>query len=140
MLAYRHSFHAGNAADALKHMVLIFCLDYLRQKEKPFLCVDTHAGRGLYRLDNREWEGGLGRLLGAEGLPPMAERYLRLCLGEVRPEQAAVEQGRPAWAGAAPGAGGVLLYRGSPAVMKALLRPGDRRLGALRPQDPLGGL
>jgi 23S rRNA (adenine2030-N6)-methyltransferase len=124
MLAYRHSFNAGNAADALKHMVLIFCLDYLRQKEKPFLCVDTHAGRGLYRLDNREWEAGLGRLLGAEGLPPMAERYLRLCLAPT-----VTANGEEA--GGAPGAGvseagGPLLYRGSPAVMKALLRPGDR--------------
>jgi 23S rRNA (adenine2030-N6)-methyltransferase len=115
MLGYRHCFHAGNAADTLKHMVLIFCLDYLRQKEKPFLCVDTHGGQGLYRLDNREWEGGVGRLLGAEGLPPMAERYLRLCLGEAGPED-----------GGAGAAGGALLYRGSPGVMKALLRPGDR--------------
>jgi 23S rRNA (adenine2030-N6)-methyltransferase len=138
MLGYRHHFHAGNAADTLKHMVLIFCLDYLRRKETPFLCVDTHGGRGLYRLDNREWEGGLGRLLGAEGLPPMAERYLRLCLGEAAAEEKGPERTDPEQA-AGPGpaaeterpggkqaAGEVFLYRGSPAIMKALLRPGDR--------------
>jgi 23S rRNA (adenine2030-N6)-methyltransferase len=111
MLSYRHSFHAGNAADVLKHMTLIFCLDYLTGKEKPLLCVDTHAGAGLYQLGgrivNREWEGGLGKLRAAAApdrasLPAMASRYLELT------------------------GGGSGLYPGSPLLMAELLHSRDR--------------
>ncbi|MDR1566885.1 MAG: 23S rRNA (adenine(2030)-N(6))-methyltransferase RlmJ, partial [Treponema sp.] len=48
MLSYRHGFHAGNAADVLKHMVFAWCAGYLTKKEKPLLCIDTHVGAGLY--------------------------------------------------------------------------------------------
>jgi 23S rRNA (adenine2030-N6)-methyltransferase len=85
MLGYRHAFHAGNTADVLKHSVLVFCLEYLTRKETPLLCVDTHAGRGMYRLDegfaakNREWERGAGRLFRFRGaLPPLLESWRTL--------------------------------------------------------------
>jgi 23S rRNA (adenine2030-N6)-methyltransferase len=123
MLSYRHAFHAGNAADVLKHAVLVFCLEYLLQKEKPLLCVDTHAGAGRYVLcegfaaQNREWEQGIGKLLalsggnrnGAEKLPVLLRRYLQWCVYD------ALE------AGAAPS-----VYSGSPHIMARLLRAGDR--------------
>ncbi len=51
MLSYRHSFHAGNHADVLKHLVLVQLIDYPKQKDKPFWVVDTHAGAWLYPLD-----------------------------------------------------------------------------------------
>ncbi|HCK92049.1 MAG TPA: 23S rRNA (adenine(2030)-N(6))-methyltransferase RlmJ, partial [Gammaproteobacteria bacterium] len=35
MLSYRHSYHAGNHADVLKHIVEIAVLDYLIEKDKP---------------------------------------------------------------------------------------------------------
>lgn len=69
MLSYRHAFHAGNAADVLKHSVLIQCLEYMRQKEKGFTYIDTHAGAGLYHLDegyaaqNKEWFSGTGKVI-----------------------------------------------------------------------------
>jgi 23S rRNA (adenine2030-N6)-methyltransferase len=113
MLSYRHGFHAGNPADVLKHTVLIFCLEYLLQKEKPLLCVDTHAGAALYRLgegfsgQKREWENGAGKLLNAaSALPAMLRRYLELCVADSGAEAPA--------------------YFGSPAIMARLLRPGDR--------------
>ncbi len=37
MLSYRHSFHAGNHADVLKHIVLMLILENLKLKEKAFL-------------------------------------------------------------------------------------------------------
>ena len=37
MLSYRHSFHAGNHADVLKHIVLMLILENLKLKEKGFL-------------------------------------------------------------------------------------------------------
>ena len=52
MLSYRHSFHAGNFADVLKHLVLIKILKHLNTKDKPFCCIDTHAGAGGYQLNS----------------------------------------------------------------------------------------
>jgi 23S rRNA (adenine2030-N6)-methyltransferase len=46
---YQHSHHAGNFADVHKHVTLLAVLAALTRKEKPFLFVDTHAGRGIYR-------------------------------------------------------------------------------------------
>jgi 23S rRNA (adenine2030-N6)-methyltransferase len=109
MLSYRHGFHAGNAADVLKHSVLVFCLEYLKQKEKPFLCIDTHSGAGLYALTggsdakNREWETGIGRLSAPETpLPAMLKNYRQLI------------------------AAYPLQYPGSPEILRALIRPQDK--------------
>ncbi len=44
MLSYRHSFHAGNHADVLKHTVQSLIIESLKEKDKPFLYLDTHAG------------------------------------------------------------------------------------------------
>ncbi|WP_294427760.1 23S rRNA (adenine(2030)-N(6))-methyltransferase RlmJ [uncultured Treponema sp.] len=52
MLSYIHAYHAGNHADILKHLTLSLILEHLCQKEKPFTVIDTHAGSGIYRLDD----------------------------------------------------------------------------------------
>lgn len=52
MFSYRHAFHAGNHADVLKHMVLIAILKHMAQKPAALMVIDTHAGAGLYRLDD----------------------------------------------------------------------------------------
>lgn len=52
MLSYIHAFHAGNHADILKHLTLTFALEHFCKKEKPFTVFDTHAGSGLYQLDD----------------------------------------------------------------------------------------
>ena len=106
MLSYLHGFHAGNAADVLKHSLLIFCLSYLKKKATPLLCADTHAGAGLYDLAgtdaNREWEKGLGLLLQSKEKPPaMIEAYIKSC-GDWRS------------------------YPGSPLCMARVLTKGDR--------------
>ena len=68
MLSYRHAFHAGNHADVLKHAVFVQLLRHLLQKDKPFWCIDTHAGAALHALDegyalkNAEFESGISRL------------------------------------------------------------------------------
>ena len=68
MLSYRHAFHAGNHADVLKHTVFVQLLRHLLQKDKPFWCIDTHAGAALHALDegyalkNAEFESGISRL------------------------------------------------------------------------------
>ena len=52
MLSYRHSYHAGNFADVLKHIVLVEIFDYLIKKDKSFDYIDTHAGAGLFNLNS----------------------------------------------------------------------------------------
>jgi 23S rRNA (adenine2030-N6)-methyltransferase len=87
MLSYRHAFHAGNHADVLKHFVEISLLDYLGQKDKPFWYVDTHAGAGVYALEdayaarNGEYREGIGRLWERDDLPAALERYVEVVRG-----------------------------------------------------------
>ena len=68
MFSYRHAFHAGNHADALKHLTLLAALRHLMRKSAPLTLIDTHAGAGLYELDGAaartagEAEHGIARL------------------------------------------------------------------------------
>jgi len=54
MLSYLHSFHAGNFADVLKHLVSVEILKHISQKEAPFFYLDTHSGSGAYQLSSKE--------------------------------------------------------------------------------------
>ena len=68
MLSYRHSYHAGNFADVLKHIVLVECLEHFNKKDSPFDYIDTHAGAGLYDLRSAnanktaEYKEGIAKL------------------------------------------------------------------------------
>jgi 23S rRNA (adenine2030-N6)-methyltransferase len=123
MLSYRHSFHAGNHADVLKHLVLTRILEYLTRKDKPLCYLDTHAGAGGYALHsaqaqkNREYETGIGRLWGRNDLPAPLAAYVDL-VRRFNPE------------------GRLLQYPGSPWLARQLLRPVDRLLlHELHPAD-----
>jgi len=79
---YRHAFHAGNHADVLKHVVLLALCEALVAKPAPVFALDTHAGRGLYRLDGEaaaktgEAQDGVARLLAEAPKSPPVQRYL----------------------------------------------------------------
>jgi 23S rRNA (adenine2030-N6)-methyltransferase len=112
---YRHAYHAGNFADCLKHAVLVWLLQALARKEKPFCVLDTHAGAGQYDLAaaasqrTGEAQGGIVRLLEETPAPllPYVDVVRRLGL-----------------------------YPGSPALVRALLRPGDRAIACeLHPEE-----
>jgi len=72
-------------ADVQKHLWLICVLDYLTKKDKPFLWIDTHAGRGLYDLTApeaqkiKEYESGILKfydgIKDAKDLPAPLARY-----------------------------------------------------------------
>jgi 23S rRNA (adenine2030-N6)-methyltransferase len=68
LLSYRHSYHAGNFADVLKHIVLVECLEHFNKKDSPFDYIDTHAGAGLYDLRSAnanktaEYKEGIAKL------------------------------------------------------------------------------
>ncbi len=111
---YRHAYHAGNFADCTKHALLVWLLRALLRKPAPFAVLDTHAGAGRYDLSGAaertgEWRAGIARLL-HDPPAPLAD-YVGLV----------ESQG---------------LYPGSPALVRALLRPGDRLICCeLHPED-----
>jgi 23S rRNA (adenine2030-N6)-methyltransferase len=113
---YRHAFHAGSFADVVKHAVLCRILNYLRTKEAPFRVIDTHAGAGLYDLTGDEasrggeWYDGIARLMAAQ-VPENAAALLAPYLDVIG---ALNERGR------------LKIYPGSPAIVRAWLRPQDR--------------
>lgn len=113
MLSYRHHFHAGNHADVLKHAVLVWLLRALHGKESAFRYHDTHAGAGRYDLasaraeQNREFEGGIGRLWARTDLPDALREYVDLVRRE-NPD------------------GKLRFYPGSPLLGRRLLRKQDR--------------
>ena len=88
---YRHHFHAGNFADVFKHALLLQLVRGLQRKDKGFLFLDTHAGRGRYDLSEEaqgdslerkpEHPDGIGRLWGQDGLPPALAEYVSLVRG-----------------------------------------------------------
>ncbi|MGQ3887698.1 23S rRNA (adenine(2030)-N(6))-methyltransferase RlmJ [Legionella sp. CNM-1927-20] len=85
MLSYQHGYHAGNFADVVKHVTLCRILNYLTQKDKPLFYLETHAGSGLYDLqDNKakktgEINTGIVPLWEArKALPSLFEPYTRV--------------------------------------------------------------
>ncbi|MFT3727982.1 MAG: 23S rRNA (adenine(2030)-N(6))-methyltransferase RlmJ [Terricaulis sp.] len=109
---YRHAFHAGNHADVLKHLALLFCLDALKRKDTPFGVLDTHAGSGRYDLFSAEamrspeWQQGIGEFWNWPEAPPAVTRL----------NQAVA---------AANDDGALRFYPGSPLLIAAELRAGD---------------
>ncbi len=105
---YRHSYHAGNFADVVKHLAEIAILTHLAKKDAPFAVIDSHAGRGLYDLASDEARktgeaaAGIEKLKGLSG-SPLLERYLSLVAES-----------------------GVHHYPGSPLIAARMLRLQDR--------------
>ncbi|MGC3981591.1 MAG: 23S rRNA (adenine(2030)-N(6))-methyltransferase RlmJ [Steroidobacteraceae bacterium] len=113
---YRHAFHAGNFADVHKHLTLLAVLDYLLQKPKSFLFLDTHAGRGEYDLRSdeaergNEWQEGIGRIFNGAFNSPLLKRYVEVIHK------------------AQQGSGALHCYPGSPLLATHVLRDNDRRV------------
>ncbi len=107
---YRHSFHAGNSADVVKHSLLIALVRALQNKPSALTLIDTHAGCGLYDLNSEEagrtGESTQGVVRAIADQNPLLNQY-----------RAAV---RAVNVGTEPH-----LYPGSPRVLSQLLRPQD---------------
>ena len=79
---YRHAFHAGNHADVLKHVVVLALCDALTSKPAACFALDTHAARGLYKLDGESAQktgealDGVARLQAEAPRNPALQRYL----------------------------------------------------------------
>lgn len=121
MLSYRHSFHAGNFADIIKHIVLVKILEHLIKKETPFEYIDTHSGAGLFNLKSseaqklQEYANGINKLE-PKDFPELA-RYFEV-----------VQSFNTL--------GALDFYPGSPSIAKYFMRPQDRAwLFELHPTD-----
>lgn len=114
---YRHLYHAGNFADVFKHVLLLALLKRLTEKERPLCYVDTHAGAGLYALNDTmakksgEADEGIRRVVKAADMPELVSEYARL----VHSFSAGGAQ-----------AEAVNRYPGSPLIAARLLRPQDK--------------
>jgi 23S rRNA (adenine2030-N6)-methyltransferase len=84
MLSYRHGYHAGNAADVLKHFILIYVLDYVKKKDKNFIFIDSHAGAGKYSISdpymqkNKEYLQGIEKIFKINNDDIFLKNYLNL--------------------------------------------------------------
>lgn len=123
MLSYRHSFHAGNFADVLKHTVQSLIIESLKQKPKPFVYHDTHSAAGRYDLRDEksqktgEYKEGIARLWHRNDIPELMHPYIDT-----------VEALNPN--------GDLKYYPGSPMVAKGLIGHANRlELTELHPTD-----
>ncbi|MDD2761890.1 MAG: 23S rRNA (adenine(2030)-N(6))-methyltransferase RlmJ [Methylomonas sp.] len=113
MLSYRHGFHAGNFADVLKHSLIALVINALKQKDKPFVYIDTHAGAGKYSFKSEfaqktsEYRQGIVRIWEAKPLPEEIKGYLAAVRAENTGRQ-------------------LVRYPGSPQLVRRLVRPQDR--------------
>src|SRR5882757_1132207 len=129
---YRHGYHAGNFADVLKHTALCELLRLLTAKDKKLFVLDSHAGAGGYDLGSGlarrtgEAEAGIARLIASPraAMPPAVARYLAAVAAYDRKFGPAGGQPRR--------------YPGSPRLVRAALRPGDRFIACeLHPEEAL---
>ena len=107
---YRHSFHAGNSADVVKHSLLIALVRALQLKQSALTLIDTHAGCGLYDLDGEE-AGRTGECM--QGVM-RAFADPNPLLDDYRTAVQAVNVGTE-----------TRFYPGSPKILAQLLRPQD---------------
>lgn len=125
MLSYQHSYHAGNHADALKHVMLGEVVAAMQQKDKPLFLFDAFASRGYYDLEsaealkNREFETGIAKLWmhRKEQTPGGIMRWFDI-IADCNPD------------------GGFNRLPGSTALLAAMLREQDRLAACdLHPQE-----
>lgn len=131
MFSYRHAFHAGSHADILKHLTLIHLVEYLQEKPGALTIIDTHAGAGIYNLQDgfatvsKEANGGIFRLAqyvaSCQKAGSLVESSIAHYLQSIQAENT----------------DGVLTaYPGSPFILARLLRPQDRlKLFELHPKE-----
>jgi len=83
MLSYKHGFHAGNHADVLKHIVLIYLYNITKKHNKSISYIDTHSGNGKYKYiskymeKNKEYKYGIKKIEKYNGNNKLIINYLK---------------------------------------------------------------
>ncbi len=107
----------------LKHTVQSLIINALKEKDKPFLYLDTHSGAGRYQLQSEhaertgEYLDGIGRIWQRDDIPAELEPYMQV----VRSYNSGDK---------------LRYYPGSPLIARQLLREYDKiHLTELHPSD-----
>ncbi|EAU55343.1 hypothetical protein SPV1_11441 [Mariprofundus ferrooxydans PV-1] len=126
MLSYQHSYHAGNHADVLKHIILGDVAAGMFNKDAPIFMLDAFASRGIYDLNspealkNRESDSGVGKLWPLRDEPtnpPGVRRWFKL-IASLNMDDSYTR------------------FPGSTAMLHAMAREGDRIAACdLHPQE-----
>ena len=82
MLSYKHGYHAGNHADVIKHIVLLYLYNIEKKTNNSISYIDTHSGNGIYKYiskymdKNKEYKDGIKKLQNYKGNNILIKNYL----------------------------------------------------------------
>lgn len=126
---YRHSYHAGNFADVVKHVSLTTLITSLEHKPTPFCYIDTHSGPGYYDLfsehaqKKKEYLLGIEKVIQADNYPVLVQKFLD-CVHRINNELTGTQFTS------------LRYYPGSPLIARYLLHPHDRIIACeLQPDE-----
>jgi len=82
MLSYKHGYHAGNHADVMKHIVLLYLYKIEKKTNNSISYIDTHSGNGVYKFiskymdKNKEYKDGIKKIQNYKGNNILIKNYL----------------------------------------------------------------
>ena len=82
MLSYKHGYHAGNHADVIKHIILVYLYNIEKKTNNSISYIDTHSGNGIYKYiskymdKNKEYKYGIKKLQNYKGNNILIKNYL----------------------------------------------------------------
>ena len=82
MLSYKHGYHAGNHADVIKHIILLYLYNIEKKTNNSISYIDTHSGNGIYKYiskymdKNKEYKYGIKKLQNYKGNNILIKNYL----------------------------------------------------------------
>ena len=82
MLSYRHGYHAGNHADVIKHIILLYLYNIEKKADNSISYIDTHSGNGIYKYisrymdKNKEYKDGIKKKKNYKGNNILIKNYL----------------------------------------------------------------
>ena len=83
MFSYKHAFYAGNHADVLKHICLIYFVKSIKKTYNSIIYIDTHTGEGIYNFThdcmkkNKEYLNGITKIINFKTKDPYIRFYLK---------------------------------------------------------------
>ena len=82
MLSYKHGYHAGNHADVMKHIILLYLYKIEKNTNNSISYIDTHSGNGVYKYiskymdKNKEYKDGIKKIQNYKGNNILIKNYL----------------------------------------------------------------
>ncbi len=82
MLSYKHGYHAGNHADVIKHIILLYLYNIEKKVNNSISYIDTHSGNGIYKYiskymdKNKEYKDGIKKIQNYNGNNILIKNYL----------------------------------------------------------------